>query len=58
MTAGRSGEVSPIMSTTSQASINAVLETAVPVAAAEEVKAIALQIRHSRRADPAAWRAG
>jgi hydroxylysine kinase len=43
MTAGRSGEVSPIMSTTSQASINAVLETAVPVAAADEVKAIALQ---------------
>ncbi|QRM35754.1 phosphotransferase [Microvirga sp. VF16] len=31
------------MSTTSQASINAVLETAVPVAAGEEVKAIALQ---------------
>src|SRR5919112_1123294 len=43
MTTGRSGEVSPIMSTTSRASINAVLETAVPVAAADEVKAIALQ---------------
>jgi len=43
MTAGRSGEVSLIMSTTSQASINAVLETAVPVAATEEVKTIALQ---------------
>src|SRR5919112_3873570 len=43
MTTGRSGEVSPIMSTTSRASINAVLETAVPVAAAEEVRAIALQ---------------
>lgn len=43
MTAGCSGEVSLIMSTTPQASINAVLETAAPVAAAEEVKAIALQ---------------
>lgn len=43
MTAGRSGEVSLIMSTTPQASIKAVLETAVPVAAAEEVRAIALR---------------
>jgi len=42
MTAGHSGEVSLIMSTTAQAGINAVLETAVPVAAPEEVKAIAL----------------
>src|SRR5689334_19187933 len=43
MTTGRSGEVSLIMSSMSQASTNAVLETAAPLATAEEVKAIALQ---------------
>ncbi len=51
MTTGRSVEVSPIMSMTSQASSNAVLETAAPVAATDEVKAIALQ-HFGIRGDP------